>query len=405
MPISPPALDLAAIDPSAAHGWHLGFPPVIEARFESDTGAQRSRDMVRAGLLALTVYDLFLVNDWFSRPEVMTAAIFWRLGVVTVFGLSMLGLIRRGLPPLWREAALACTTVVAMWASCTIFRSTTSASGVYDPFLFGLVFLAGNVMFQLRFPVALGSSVVGLLVAGWFLLQPTALPPEARPFALGLLLATVAFTLLSLFRLERAERRSYLLVLRETMRTEVAVQAADRMATLSQTDALTQLANRRAFDEELPRRWRDAADHGQSLAALLIDIDHFKQFNDRYGHPAGDACLRQVAQVMREALREDDFIARIGGEEFAVLPKPGSELSVAQLAERLRQRVEQAAIPQEKRDGPQVVSISLGLAWTGPPQPLPPDALMAAADAALYAAKHRGRNRCVQAGEHDPAPA
>lgn len=397
MPSPPTSQELPGAEVLPAQRWHLGFPAAIEARYEADTGVRRSHDLQLAGLVALAIYDLFLINDWLSRPEVLGLALLWRLGIVSVYGLLVLALIRRGLPPFWREAAMASTTVVAMWGSCMIFHSTTSGSGVYDPFVFSLIFLAGNIVFQLRFVAALLSSVAGLLVAAGFLFGPTALPDPARPFAMGLLLATAIFTALACFRLERAERQAYLLVLREVTRSEVAVRAAGTYAALSQTDALTQLANRRAFDLELPQRWSEAARQSQSMAALLIDIDHFKRFNDRFGHPAGDECLRRVAQLMREALREDDFIARIGGEEFAVLPRPGSKFPVAELAERLRSQVELAGIGHDGQAGQHVVTISLGLAVTSPAQQLQPAALIAAADSALYTAKHQGRNRCVVA--------
>jgi diguanylate cyclase (GGDEF)-like protein len=265
--------------------------------------------------------------------------------------------------------------------------------------MFSLIFLAGNIVFQLRFVVALTSSLACFVLTAAYMLTSSSLPAAALPFVLGLLAATAVFTLVARYQLERAERRAYLLVRYESTRSEVAMQAAGRYATLSQTDALTQLANRRAFDQVLPQRWQDAMQDGRPLAALLVDIDHFKRFNDRYGHPAGDACLRQVALLLREALREDDFIARIGGEEFAVLLRPGSEAVALQLAERMRRQVEAAAIPHDGQEGQEVVTISLGLGVTGPPQPLPPDALIAAADAALYRAKREGRNRCVKQGD------
>jgi len=392
---TPPSPELPGAEVLPSRSWHLGFPAAIEARYEADTGARRSQGLVMAGLVALGIYDLFLVNDWLSRPEVLRTAILWRLGVVSVYGLLILGLIRRGLPPAWREAAMASTTVVAMFGSCMIFRATTSGSGIYDPFVFSLIFLAGNIMFQLRFVAALLSSCTGLLIAAGFLFASGGLPDPAKPFAMGLMAATVLFTAMACFRLERAERQGYLLILRETTRSDVALKAADKFATLSETDALTQLANRRAFDAELPRRWNEAAKHGQTMAALLIDIDHFKRFNDRFGHQAGDDCLQRVAKLMRSALRDEDFIARIGGEEFAVLLRSSSEITATQLAERLRHQVEHAAIPHDGKDGQRVVSISLGVALTDPPHELQPVALIAAADAALYQAKEQGRNRYV----------
>lgn len=375
--------------------WHLGFPPAIETRYEADTGAQRSRELQIAGLLAIAVYDSFLINDWISRPEVWMNAMFWRLGIVTVYGLAALILIERNLPAQWREATMASTAVVAMWASCEIFHATTSAAGAYDPFLFSLVFLAGNIVFQLRFVMALLSSALGLLVATAFLMAPSIMPAMARPFALGLLLGTAVFTVMAAYRLERSERQNYLLILREANRSEVARQAADRFATLSQTDALTHLANRRAFDMELPQRWAHANTNGENMTVILIDIDHFKRYNDHFGHPAGDICLQQVAKALREGLRESDFIARIGGEEFAVLFHGGSCDDAMQLAERLRLNIASAAIPHDRQHGQLVVTISVGLAITAPPCSLPPNELVAAADTALYSAKHSGRNRYV----------
>lgn len=415
----PPPPVPAPAEPARAHPWHLGFPREIEAQFEADTGLQRSRELVIAGLVALLVYNLFLINDWFTRPEVMPVALAWRLGVVSTYGLVVIGLIHRGLPPRWRELLMASTTVMAVWGAGEIFQATTSPAGAYDPFMFSLIFLASNIVFRLRFVAALASSVACFAVALVYFLQPSMMPVEALSFVLGLLAATAVFTLLARYQLELAERRTYLLMRRESTRSEVALQAAGRYATLSQTDALTQLANRRAFDGELPQRWQQAWQRSQPLAALLVDIDHFKRFNDHYGHPAGDACLRQVAQLLREALREGDFIARIGGEEFAVLLRPGGETAAAvpdesaapspgahtvvqqvlQLAERMRRQVEQAAIPHDGHEGQDVVSISLGVAVTGAPHPLAPEALIAAADAALYRAKHQGRNRCVMQGD------
>src|SRR5678809_1408269 len=100
----------------------------------------------------------------------------------------------------------------------------------------------------------------------------------------------------------------------------------DRLSVMSQTDALTGLANRRAFDQRLAEEVSRAARHGVPVSLLIVDIDHFKAYNDHYGHPAGDACLRRVASVLREcAGRPSDLVARVGGEEFAVLlPHQGS---------------------------------------------------------------------------------
>ncbi|MFZ2991016.1 diguanylate cyclase domain-containing protein [Ideonella sp.] len=391
-------------DPSASElqrtlGWNLAFPADMEAQFEADTGQRRARELVWTGLAALLVYNLFLFNDQLNRPETLSTAIFWRLGVVSPYGLLMLALVWRGLTPIWREAAMASTLLVAMLGSGMIFQATTSTATLYDPFTFSLFFLAGQIVYQLRFRVALVYAGLGILLAGFLLLGPGEMPPTAASFAMGLMLATALFTTLAGYRLERAERHAYLLIRRETERSLVAWRAADSMAWLAQTDALTQVANRRAFDLELPKRWAHAAEQDQSMAALMIDIDHFKRFNDRHGHPAGDACLRSVAAVMRANLREGDFLARIGGEEFAVLLAGGSPQAAAAFAERLRLSVQQSGIAASAAATTEAegVTVSVGLAQMRPQPPQSPVQLLEAADAALYEAKRRGRNCCVMA--------
>ena len=169
------------------------------------------------------------------------------------------------------------------------------------------------------------------------------------------------------------------------------------LSVLSRTDALTGLANRRAFDQRLAEELSRAARHGVPLALLVVDIDHFKAYNDRYGHPVGDDCLRQVAGILREcAGRPIDLVARLGGEEFAVLlPHQGSADAI-QVAERCLRAVEAAAIKHEGSPVAPYVTVSVGVAQSIHPQ-RDAAALLASADAALYAAKRQGRRSVVLA--------
>jgi diguanylate cyclase (GGDEF)-like protein len=164
-------------------------------------------------------------------------------------------------------------------------------------------------------------------------------------------------------------------------------------------DALTGLANRRAFDESLERAIaREDRQQGR-FALLLMDIDHFKKLNDTYGHPAGDAALRNTATSLVQLLRKGDQAARYGGEEFAVI-LPGTDAAgAAQLAERVRGGIEKARLVF---DGARLeVTVSVGIAvW--PADGRESDTLLAASDRALYAAKQGGRNRVVAASESTP---
>lgn len=383
----------------AKPAWHLGFSAALEARMEADQGAQRRRQMVLAALVALLVYDLFLVNDWLVRPEAFGTALFFRLGLLTPYGLAVLALVHRGVPPAWREGLMASTVVVAMLSSGEIYRHTQAVAGAYDPFVFSLVFMAGNIVFPLRFRAAALASMAGFAAALPGVLSSPLLPHDGRGFALGLLAGTGVFTVLACYRIEHATRQAYLLTLQQTLRAEAAQLRADHMARVSQTDALTGLANRRAFDEALQNAWFEAPTRPGATALLMLDVDHFKRYNDRFGHPAGDDCLRRVAAAMARATRASDLIARVGGEEFAVLLREADEVQVRAQAERLRLAVEALAIPHDGRGRQHTVTISVGAALLPAARWLQPAGLAEVADAALYEAKRAGRNRVQVAGD------
>ena len=173
----------------------------------------------------------------------------------------------------------------------------------------------------------------------------------------------------------------------------------DEMETLAATDALTGLPNRRRYDQMMAIEWGRAAREGQALSLLAIDADRFKLVNDHFGHETGDAALKQIARVIGGAIRRPgDFVARIGGEEFAVL-LPGTGPAGARiLAERIREQMEEAALPLQP-NGSGRLTLSIGVA-TARPKPGLTNHLFADADAALYAAKSAGRNRVMQSVEH-----
>ncbi|WP_158537267.1 sensor domain-containing diguanylate cyclase [Humitalea rosea] len=178
----------------------------------------------------------------------------------------------------------------------------------------------------------------------------------------------------------------------EEANDELAV-ANSSLQGLTRTDPLTGLANRRGFDEALASAWVWGQAQDLPVAMLMVDLDHFKLFNDRYGHPAGDACLQMIATVLTDVQqRTTDLPARLGGEEFAVL-LPGTDgWGAAVVAERLLTLVRAEAMPHLDNPGG-IVTLSIGVATLVPQPGLPMEELVAAADAALYAAKRGGRNR------------
>ncbi len=188
-------------------------------------------------------------------------------------------------------------------------------------------------------------------------------------------------------------------------------QQTDMLRRQVSTDPLTGIDNRRAFDIALPLEWRRARRGDTPVALLMIDVDHFKHFNDHYGHPRGDICLKQVAATIQAVVgRPGDMVARYGGEEFAVLLPDTDAAAANQVAERIREAIAGEAIPHEMARAADIVTISIGVASTYPARQADgqgsPEALLRRADEALYAAKAAGRNRCtlVPEGAHEPTP-
>lgn len=169
----------------------------------------------------------------------------------------------------------------------------------------------------------------------------------------------------------------------------------DRLESLTMTDGLTDIANRRRFDQHLDQEWRRCARMKVPLSALLADIDRFKAFNDNYGHSAGDDCVRRVAKALAAVPnRAGDLVARYGGEEFACL-LPGTNTEGARaVAERMREAVNDLAIPHAWSNITGNVSISVGVAILIPASDGEPESLIQLADEMLYEAKNAGRN-CV----------
>jgi diguanylate cyclase (GGDEF)-like protein len=194
----------------------------------------------------------------------------------------------------------------------------------------------------------------------------------------GIMLALIAFVIaVTLFLAREITRRA---------------QAEDRLEELATTDALTGLKNRRKFDAEIDSEWRRATRLKVPLALLMIDADHFKSYNDNFGHQAGDEVLIGIAICISDSVRRaGDCAARYGGEEFAVLLPGVSPVDALRIAETIRLKVQQWS------DGPTPTTVSIGIASLTPSAALDRSILVQAADKALYAAKANGRNQSALA--------
>jgi diguanylate cyclase (GGDEF)-like protein len=193
-------------------------------------------------------------------------------------------------------------------------------------------------------------------------------------------------------------------ILRARVRNHIDLKRQrDQLRRLSAVDGLTGLANRRAFGEALEKEWRGAIRRNTSISLLMTDVDDFKQFNDAYGHLAGDEALRRVASALESAaLRPADIVARYGGEEFVILLPDTGANEATLVADRLLLAVRRLAIPHEYSRGWQYVSLSVGLASARPTRDMNANELLDLADRMLYQAKSGGRNRVVTANLDRP---
>ncbi|MBD0336505.1 MAG: diguanylate cyclase, partial [Cyanobacteria bacterium Co-bin13] len=175
-------------------------------------------------------------------------------------------------------------------------------------------------------------------------------------------------------------------------------QANEQLKKIAFLDGLTQVANRRRFEQYLSQEWRRLAREQAPLSLIMCDIDYFKNFNDIYGHQAGDGCLRRVARALSRSIkRPADLVARYGGEEFAVI-LPGTDLAGAEsVAEDMRIAVRSRRIPHAGSQIETFITLSLGVATCIPTPSGSPEMLIGRADEALYRAKHTGRDRIVLA--------
>jgi diguanylate cyclase (GGDEF)-like protein len=258
----------------------------------------------------------------------------------------------------------------------------------------GLRVVQGGLQ-KLRFPFAIVFSFGVLAVHGVGVALTDNFPPAIRVATVLMLLVTAAFTLVANYLLERATRRRYLLAERDAQMVDELSALNEQLQRLSRSDVLTGVANRRHFQAHLQEAVSRTRSSDAALTLLIMDVDHFKAYNDRYGHPAGDECLRQVALALQGNLRHPaDMVARFGGEEFVVVMQEADEAAAVTAAERLRQAVEALGMGHEGSGCSTVVTVSVGAATMRPHgEAAVADRLLSHADRALYEAKRGGRNQ------------
>jgi diguanylate cyclase (GGDEF)-like protein len=383
------------------------FPAKVEAAFQIEMERTREYRMQKTGLVGVVLYSAFAISDRVMVPDAYLQA--WAIRFLLVIPLLLLCTfgIYKVQQALWREILLSSAVIAAGVSLPWIAGLSIHPNAMHYQTGIALIVLFGNIVLNLRFRSALLTSIAMTALYGVSLHQIGAMPLEVRFNNWLFCLSAVIISLIANFRMDQDQRRAYLARSREQLRNQELSYAVEMLAKISAEDALTQIANRREFDRRLNLEWSRAKRESKMLALVLVDVDCFKNYNDHYGHPAGDDCLQKIALVLRNVpKRPADLVARFGGEEFvALLPGIGLE-DAAKLAERMRQAVLDLQIPHAASRVAPGVTASFGVAAMRPMAHGQPIELVAAADAALYSAKNKGRNRVeMQAEEAEELPA
>jgi diguanylate cyclase (GGDEF)-like protein len=389
---------------SARPWWQVSLPQHLEQAYQVDTMHGRLTLLQRSGWLALLIFDCFLLVDWLMANDVFVYGVLVRLAFFTPIGMTVLITARRKQAD-WvarqltdvADVIVMCSGWLAGVCLALILLVSHSPLAMYYHAGYLVVVIYGILVQPLGFRWAVMYGMGMLLLHMWSAQTGQPMPEPLRLSLLHLMVCTVGLALAANHMVERARRRRYLLLLREQGLVDQLGGINQKLQQLSRSDVLTGVANRRHFHEHLQQVWLRAAHEQSPVSVLMLDVDHFKAYNDHHGHQAGDACLRQVAQAMAQSLRRPvDVIARYGGEEFVAI-LPGADAHVArQVAERVRQGILSCAIEHRGGSVSTVVTASIGVATAVPINGLmaSADKLVANADRALYEAKRASRN-CV----------
>ncbi|MDF3030942.1 MAG: hypothetical protein K0R03_1500 [Moraxellaceae bacterium] len=381
---------------SGKGGWRLSWDSPLEADFQAYY-AERYREHMVLGLavgalaMVVSVFEDFLLPSGERNMPLLI-----RFGVVLPVLLLLIMLIRRPAVSAWQQAILMLSTLGGATAFLLMAHFVQSPLGrIYVDTLL-LIQIFGLALLRMQFSYAL--ACVLLIAAGTaFALFNFEFPvaPGEQLIDFILILFAGMLCLVANYLMERSARSDYLQQRLLEFRQQDLEESNSHLEHLLRSDALTGIANRRYFDQRLEEEFRRAERGGYPLALLMLDVDCFKQYNDTYGHQAGDQTLTQVAQALAVfARRPGDMAARYGGEEFALILPGSTEEDALIIAGDIVGHVYGKGIRHETSRVGDRVTVSVGVASV---RPGASDAgvpeLIANADQALYLAKTRGRNR------------
>ena len=389
-------------DPPPINRW-LRFSPPVQALYDQEYGAQRVRDVRAAIIFGMILYNAYNLTSIVLLPDFVVTSVILRVAVVTPTTMAIFWIIGR-ISLRSAERLIAAGVLASFPVPLWLFWVSRDPLSLFTVGEFAMTFIFANMILFLRFQHAVAFTVSAVVMALLAIAtKPGLEAPLALAFALQICTAS-SFSLYANYRHERRRCRDFIRALRAKIDASNARADSEAYRGLSLTDPLTRLPNRRHLAERL-ETWLAER---RSVGLMMIDIDHFKLYNDTLGHLAGDRCLQLVAGTLSQITAETDgaFCARYGGEEFTVILSNADEATAGRLAHALLRAVDGLNAPHTGRcDGVGNVTVSIGLAQSESGTHCAPEGLLTAADRALYAAKVQGRNRIAVWTEQIPAAA
>ncbi|MGH9597439.1 MAG: GGDEF domain-containing protein, partial [Edaphobacter sp.] len=374
----------------------LKLPEPLESGFEQSTFVQRAARLWIEGLIAIGLFNVYVIADYFIRGGVSWLPLQIRLCVVTPIALLVNLSMRWSPHKAFRETSIALVSCLIGITHLYLESNTNATSSAYAQVGLIVAVIFVNVVMRLEFAYALSASAALLASDLIFLHHDRFLNAPEKLLGITLAICAISMTVIANYSVGREERLGFLMRLRSEIQTRELSFLNIELQKISYIDSLTGLANRHAYELQFAKLWHEAVASGNCLSAIVIDIDCFKITNDTCGHLYGDRVLARVASLLLQSLRcKDDFAARFGGEEFVVLLPGANQDGAMIVAERIRKLVEVAGSPALPEPGkhPRLSTVSCGVASCWPSDSTCQEDLLDSADKALYQAKADGRNQ------------
>jgi len=385
----------------------LRFPAEQERAFREHNAEPRRYHLLAASVLGVIIYNVYTYANKPMFSDIAHSVMLWQWGLAAaMLTLTVLNFLVK-MPVMWREAIYSTGTAILGVSSAWFISQSELTTAISYSVCLALIPMFSGVAARQPFWFTCVPAVVTCLAAALLLHPRDAEQVLILQDSVTMIVTNTIFTLILSYTLEHGARKAWLLSRIEALQSQALAAATRKLHELSTMDPLTGIPNRRQFEDDMGRLWQESAKTRRPLAMLIVDVDYFKRYNDGYGHPQGDQCLKKVAQAIHETARDaQGRAARLGGEEFGVLLPAANEQRAVQVGERICEAVRQLGLEHRHSQvvGRTIVTVSVGACAMRASRRENAYSLFEFTDDALYCAKRDGRDRVGLPPPPDLAP-